>query len=69
MEKSDLLVLMEEQTSLKEEWRCVSTTLGGQCVMTVGILVMQQWFAVNLTFAELVLFNEKVEWYFEVWME
>ena len=54
MEKSDLLMLVEGQTSLKEEWRSVSATLGGQCVMTVGIIVMQQWCAVNLTSLELV---------------
>ena len=54
MEKSDLLELTEEQTSLKEEWRSVSATFGGQCVMTVGILEMQQWCAVNLTSPGLV---------------
>ena len=46
MVKSDLLV--EMSANKKEEWRSVSTTLGGQCVMTIGMLVMQQWCVVNL---------------------
>ena len=30
---------------MKVEWRCVSMTSGGQCVMTAGAALMLQWSA------------------------
>ena len=37
MERFDLWV---GPTSMRAEWRCVSTTLGGLCVMTCGTMLM-----------------------------
>ena len=45
METSGLLV---EQATLKVVWRFVTTILGAQCVMTVGIQLMQMWHVDNL---------------------
>ena len=28
---------------MRVEWKCVSMTSGGQCVMTVGAALMQLW--------------------------
>ena len=48
MVKSELLMLIEKCVGQMEEWRFASATLGGQCVMTVGMLMMQQWCVGNL---------------------
>ena len=45
MVTSDLLA---KPANLKEEWKSVLITLGGQCVMTVGMITMQTWCVLNL---------------------
>ena len=53
VEKLSLLVLKEPsdfnkvQLLLKAVLRSATTTSGGQCVMTYGILLMLKWFADN----------------------
>ena len=39
----EMFVWWEAPTSMKVEWRCVSMTSGGQCVMTAGAALMQLW--------------------------
>ena len=35
--------LLEDQTSMRVEWRSVLITSGGQCVMITGIPLMPLW--------------------------
>ena len=41
----EMFVWWEVPISMRVEWRCVSMTSGGQCVMTVGAALMRLWSA------------------------
>ena len=43
--------LVGDLISMRVEWRCASTTSGGQCVMTAGAALMLQWFCKQLGYA------------------
>ena len=51
METSGLLV---ERATLKVVWRFVTALLGVQCVMTVGVQLMQMWHVDNLDLGDQV---------------
>jgi len=51
METSGLLV---EQATLKVVWRFVTALLGAQCVMTLGMQLMQMWHVDNLDLGDQV---------------
>ena len=42
-----MFVWWEAPISMKVEWRCVSMTSGGQCVMIAGTVMMPLWSANN----------------------
>ena len=42
-----IFVWWEASISMKVEWRCASMTSGGQCVMTLGTVLMLLWSASN----------------------
>ena len=44
----ETFVCWEVSISMRVEWKCVSMTSGGQCVMTTGIAMMLLWSAGNL---------------------
>ena len=44
----EMFVWWEAPISMKVEWRCVSMTSGGQCVMMVGAALMLLWSASSL---------------------
>ena len=43
----EMFVWWEAPISMRVEWRCVSMTSGGQCVMTTGTALMLLWSANN----------------------
>ena len=44
----EMFVWWEAPVSMRVEWRCVSMTSGGQCVMTSGVDLMLLWSVDNL---------------------
>ena len=42
---TEMFVWWEAPISMRVEWRCVSTTSGGQCVMMVGAVLTLLWSA------------------------
>ena len=50
-----MFVWWEAPISMRVEWRCVSMTSGGQCVMTPGTTMMLLWSANNWDMNMLVL--------------
>ena len=44
----EMFVWREAPISMRVEWRCVSMTSGGQCVMMVGTVLMPVWSASSL---------------------
>ena len=44
----EMFVWWEAPISMRVQWRCVSMTSGGQCVMTSGVDLMLLWSVDNL---------------------
>ena len=49
-----ICVLKEEQDYMRAEWRCATTTSGGQSVMTTGVQLMLKLCADNWNFLLMV---------------